>query len=71
LAKAGYCSTVNIEALRRMVAEERRLTVDFSKDYDSYEIPEFIFIKKDGNRCVYGFDQEKVKAIGTDKVRFC
>jgi ABC-2 type transport system ATP-binding protein len=52
----------NMQALRRMVTEERRLTIDFSREYKNYEIPGINLLKKNNKRCVYGFDQEKIKA---------
>jgi ABC-2 type transport system ATP-binding protein len=52
----------DIAALRGMVTEERRLTVDFAKDYDSYDIPDTHLLKKENRHCIYGFDQDRVKA---------
>lgn len=51
----------DIEGLRKKVTDERRLTVDFSKEYSDCEIDGINLLSLKGKRAIYGFNPDHIK----------
>lgn len=51
-----------VDALRKVMTEERRLTIDFSTEKEDMKIPGAKLLKYENGKGVYGFNPEKSKA---------
>lgn len=52
----------NIHRLRGLVEDERRLTIEFAKEYDNYIIEKATLRNLDSNKAIFGFNPEKISA---------
>lgn len=52
----------NIHRLRGLVEDERRLTIEFAKEYDNHIIEKATLRNFDGKKAIFGFNPEKISA---------